>query len=528
MAEAGMSESEERRAVTGIRASMAGAIVFSVAAAIIASATAGQGEYSFPHPSRVQADNRADLNSAEAFDPLRTYPAEALKDDLEVLWDILEEGHCVLDRYTPASVLKQRFDEAMSGLAGPMTELDFYLRLLPLVADVKDGHTRAQLSPPADSFLDDQPIGIPVGLRFLGGKAYIFRNLSSDAGLKEGAELLAVNGMPIEEILSNFLPLIPSDAGILTRKLHLLQFPAAFGRLFALRFGRPDSYRLRLRPRQSQSVEEITVPGIKAKDVARILVERYPDSAQRRPVYELNLRGTIAVLTVRSFADDPEQGSLPFPEFLTSVFRTLEEKKIAKLIIDLRGNGGGHDEYGKLLFAHAMDRLYPYYRALETKKDRYDLFRFTSESAKVAEELAGPLRKNARGWFDVLGHPNGGLQSPREPRFAGRTAILIDGGSSSTTGEATSAFHYYKKAVFFGEECGAGYYGTSGFMITATLPNTRIQIRLPLVRYTMAVDGYPEDRGIVPDFPVTPTIEDLLAGRDPVLDRAVLFLEKGR
>jgi len=38
--------------------------------------------------------------------------------------------------------------------------------------------------------------------------------------------------------------------------------------------------------------------------------------------------------------------------------------------------------------------------------------------------------------------------------------------------------------------------------------------------------GYPEDRGIVPDFPVAPTIEDLLAGRDPVLDRARLFLEK--
>ena len=43
----------------------------------------------------------------------------------------------------------------------------------------------------------------------------------------------------------------------------------------------------------------------------------------------------------------------------------------------------------------------------------------------------------------------------------------------------------------------------------------------------MAVDGYPKDRGLIPDFPVTPTIEDLLAGRDPVMDRALLFLEKG-
>ncbi len=106
-------------------------------------------------------------------------------------------------------------------------------------------------------------------------------------------------------------------------------------------------------------------------------------------------------------------------------------------------------------------------------------------------------------------------------------AILIDGGSFSATGETTSAFHYYKKAVFFGEECGSGYYGnTSGFMVTATLPNSRIQIRVPLVLYTMAVDNYPKDRGIVPEFPVTPTIEDLLMGRDPVMEKALAYLEK--
>jgi hypothetical protein len=80
--------------------------------------------------------------------------------------------------------------------------------------------------------------------------------------------------------------------------------------------------------------------------------------------------------------------------------------------------------------------------------------------------------------------------------------------------------------VFFGEECGSGYYGNSSYMVTATLPNTRIQVRMPLVLNTMAVDGYPKDRGIVPDFPVSPTIEDLLAGRDPVMEKALLFLEK--
>ena len=36
------------------------------------------------------------------FDAQKTYPVDALKADLQVLWDILEEGHGGFDRYTPA------------------------------------------------------------------------------------------------------------------------------------------------------------------------------------------------------------------------------------------------------------------------------------------------------------------------------------------------------------------------------------------------------------------------------------------
>jgi hypothetical protein len=461
------------------------------------------------------------------FDAQKTYPVEALKADLQVLWDILEEGHGGFDRYTPAARLKKSFDAVGSGLTGPLTELDFYARLLPLVAEIKDGHTRLTLSPGAGAYLDSRPILLPFGLRFLGDKAYVLRDLSPDRGVGDGAELLAIDGRPVQEILAALLPLVPSDAGIGTAKLRRLESPGAFGRLFGLRFGRRESFRVRFRPFKAGDAAEKTVPGLTVIDLSRVLRERYPATQERRPNYELTFDGPAAVLTVRQFGDDPDKTRPRFPDFLTDAFRSLEEKQTPGLVIDLRGNGGGMDEYGKFLFAHIMDRPFLYYWALETKKDRYDLFRYTDETAAAAQELARPLSRNARGWFDVLGHPNRGLQSTRKPHFAGRVAILVDGGSFSATGETTSAFHYFKKAVFFGEECGSGYYGnTSGFMVTATLPASRVRVRVPLVLYTMAVDGYPKDRGIFPDFPVAPTIEDLLAGRDVVMERALAYLRK--
>jgi hypothetical protein len=476
------------------------------------------------------AAGRVGTQSAQTpapFDPTRTFSLEDLKADLQVLRDVLEEGHGGFERYAQAAELRKEFDAVRDSLKGPLTRFDFFTRLLPLVAGIKDGHTRLSLPPPPDAYLDSRPIIFPLGLRVIGDKAYILRDLTPDRGVGEGAELLAIDGRPFRSVLAALLPLVPADAGILTAKLRRLEPPASFSRLYGLLFGWGESFRIKFLPFKGVAAREISVPGLTAADLGRLRRERYPETDVVRPAYELSFRGATAVLTIRQFGDDPDKTRPRFPDFLTKTFLTLEEKKTPGLVIDLRGNGGGFDEYGKFLFAHIMDRPFLYYWALETKKDRYDLFRYTDETPASADELAKPLQKNARGWFDVLGHPNRGLQSTRKPRFAGRVAILIDGGSFSATGETTSAFHYYKKAVFFGEEGGAGYYGnTSGFMVTVVLPHSRIEVRVPLVLYTMAVDGYPRDRGLVPDFPVTPTIGDLLAGRDPVLDRALAYLAK--
>ena len=466
------------------------------------------------------------LQEQKPYDPDKTYSAENLRKDLQVLWEVLDEGHAGLDRYTPKSVLKESFLKAISGAAASMTEFDFYVKILPLIEKIKDGHTRAQLSPAATAFLDSRPVIFPFGLRFLGNRTYIFRNLSGDRSIQAGAELMEINGMPLDKILPELLRLIPNDAGIATRKIRQLEFPANFGTLFALRFGRPESYRIRFKPHLSEKALESSVPGIKGEDVVRILNEKYPETARRLPAYELAFHGTTAILTIRSFSDGPEKELPPYPVFLKNTFLALEEKKISNLIIDLRENGGGNDHYGKLLFAYVMDRPFLYYKALEAKKDRYELFKFGGVTKEEAADLAGHVKKNEHGWFDVLGHPNSGILDPQNPRFSGKVAILIGGLSFSATGETTSLFHYHKKAVFFGEECGAGYYGnTSGFIVTVVLPNTGIRVRVPLVLYSMAVDGYPKDRGIIPDVLVSPTIEDLLAGRDPVMERALASLK---
>jgi len=125
-------------------------------------------------------------------------------------------------------------------------------------------------------------------------------------------------------------------------------------------------------------------------------------------------------------------------------------------------------------------------------------------------------------------HPNLGEQKPMQPAFRGKVIVLISGRSFSGSGECTSILHFHRRAEFVGEECGAGYYGnTSGFMPQLTLPNTGLRIRLAMLRYHMAVSGYePRDRGIIPDYPFTRTIGDLLEGRDTELEYALEQVKK--
>ena len=151
-----------------------------------------------------------------------------------------------------------------------------------------------------------------------------------------------------------------------------------------------------------------------------------------------------------------------------------------------------------------------------------------SKIKSILRTLKARTEKNERGKYNALGHPNLGEQKPSLPTFKGDVYVLINGGSFSASGETTSLMHFYKRAFFIGEECGAGYYGnTSGIMPTLTLPHTGLRIRIPMIRYVMAVSGYKyPDRGIIPDYPFSRSIEDLLSGKDTELEFVLEIIER--
>jgi hypothetical protein len=464
----------------------------------------------------------------EAFDPKKTYGVDLLQEDFRIFRLALEEGHAGLYRYTPKKELDGQFVAIEKSLTRPLTEIEFFRLLAPLIGNINDGHTRINFSAALENNLQDQPVLFPFKLQFIDDKAYLFRNYSENEGLMMGSELLSINKKPIAEVIDLMLPLVTRDAHVETARLRRMESTVLFGSLYTALFGPTASFSIGYREPGSGDVKTVAVKGIPSKDLNGVFARRYPDAARQLPPIQVEWKEDIAVLTVRTFGSGAYQSAkISYPTFLRDTFKEFEDKGTQHIVIDLRDNGGGDDAYGKILFAHLMDKPFQYYRHLRINRAEYSFFKYTNVPPEQTKLPANQFKKNDEGTYDLTFHPNLGLQQPIPPIFQGKVYVLINGNSFSGTGECTSLIHYHKKAVFIGEECGSGYYGnTSGFMPELTLPNTKLRVRIPLLLYTMAVSGYPEDRGIIPDHPVAPSIKDLLEGMDRVMEYTIELIKK--
>ncbi len=454
------------------------------------------------------------------------YSPEELQEDFALFRSVLEQVHGGFARYSSEEDMTALFEKARVRLNAPGTERQFYGILAPLIGAINDGHTGIDPSRRFDRRLTRARIFFPLRLRFLSGRAYVVENLTPTKILENGAEILSINGASISDLLAVFLPSISSDAHVETSKLRKLGSTEYFCGLYALLVEEVDSFKITFRNPGVTEVGSTIFAGLDQRRFARAERDHGTPRPSPKPPIEFAMRNGIGELTVRTFGSGA-YSAIPYREFLKDTFATLNQEGAEDLLIDLRGNGGGSDEYGKLLFAHLTEERFSYYRWLEVRSDRFDFLE--KEGIKDPLPDSSRLKKNERGRFDLSGHPNSGIQSPVRPTFRGRVTILVDGGSFSATSEFTSIAHFHKRATFVGVESGGGYYGnTSGSSLRFSLPNTKLRVRVPLVRYTMAVEGYPKDRGLVPDHAISPTIEDVLAGKDTQLEYARKLIESSR
>jgi|GEM_PF-5782702 len=206
--------------------------------------------------------------------------------------------------------------------------------------------------------------------------------------------------------------------------------------------------------------------------------------------------GADAFLTVKNFnsARHVTFGA-DFPRFLDSVFSSIETASPARLMIDLRGNGGGDDAYGALLFSYLTSKPFRYF-------------------TEVKELRKGKLRS--------VPHPQTEIQQPRRNAYLGRVSLLTDGLTFSTASDFCAIFREHSRGNIYGTETGGAAAGNnSGISAIIHLPASAAALNIPMWRYTNAVTDPQFRRGVRPDFRIPPKLTWLFPAYDEVKSFAI-------
>ena len=466
----------------------------------------------------------------QAHDFTKKIPQEQLLKDFQLLRDALEEGHAGLYIYSPKEIMDEIFENVKAEIQQPMTEIEFFRLLAPLIARIKDGHTSLSPSESYINYAETAPNRFPFKLKFIDNKAYILRNYSDNSNIHHGAEIISINGRSMNEILQLMFLNTSADGSILTSKYRDLESTNYFGLMYNLLFGESLKYKIKYRNSGSEKENEAEIAGANLEKLQATFAKRYPKEASQEDLpIELKIldNKNTAILKITSFNEELYLiNEMEYPDFLEKAFKKLQSNKIKNLIIDLRNNPGGNDEYGKMLFAYLTNKKFTYYNSLEINRND---FKFLLQTDVANERIPSyMIEENERGTYQLKNHVNLGEQEPSSPGFDGKLFVLINGATLSTAGEFASVLHYHQKAVFIGEECGSAYYGnTAGFMPELTLASTQLRLRIPMVRYHLAVEGYPLfDRGLLPKYEIKYTIENILKSRDLEMEEVMKLLEK--
>lgn len=455
-------------------------------------------------------------------------PAQA-RQDIGFLKRKLDLLHPGMGYYTPQPRMEQLYDSLYNRLTAPMDYLTFFHHVSPLVTALKDGHTNLNHR---KNYIGRTTRFIPFFIRPVGDRYYISHNVSADTSLRRGTELLTINRRTVTTLHRELMEYdhSGSDGDNLTgrRQWSMVQFAD----YYAAWFGSADSIAISYRMPGDTLVRQTHLRCPTLNGFRTIMHRRYQFEINQHPNLSVRVVDTLtrtAVLRVSSFMGvkkmDPFQST--FNRKLKRAFRAVKQQDIRNLVIDMQGNGGGVVLNSARLLRYWMPGSFTVMEHEEMKQAARAEF-VTRWNPLSALNFSLKYRPTKAGSF-VSRSARHRYRPRHRTSFTGNLYFLQNGASFSATTSVLAKTLDAGMGTFVGEASGSAYWGDfAGHFKTVTLPNSRMQVRIPLKKLTHSVEA---DRAngftVEPDFTVTRSYDDLLTNRDYVLAYTLQLIRNG-
>lgn len=451
----------------------------------------------------------------QEMDPgLVVYP-EKLRQDVEITRRLIHEAHPDPYRYCTRAELDRLFNEVIDSIKVPISTNEFIDHLLPVFHRIGDSHLCPQLDAAAEELLHRRAPLLPLSVRIMDSALYVADELKGFRSLQPGSRLISIDRRPATEVLAALGQRIVTDGANATARWRGVEqhFPVLYQRVFG--GGPVYSIEVEVLKGQRTTVVLHGMTLLEMEMMRRPALGKHPWHSEWVPE-----SGTL--WTTFSTLDEAEleRSGQNASHFLDGMLKDLKQNGAKTLVLDLRGAGGRELGMAELVFAVIASDPF---RVVEEMTVRCTAPLDEAPWATVPIEHLGSVRSNympAVGGGASLRPDDERLEyAPARPNaFKGTVYIVCDGATRDAAAVLVMLAKRHQRARIIGEEVGTNAYSfTGGRELLATLPNSRVRLSVPLVRYLPeGTPAGPMDHGELPHHAAQPQQWGVVSGRDTV------------
>lgn len=436
-------------------------------------------------------------------------------EDYEILYSTIINYHPNPYMYISKNDFGNYFQSKKSKLSDGLSSLEFHYLCRELIAQIKCGHTFAIPSKEWYNSVSGKNIQLPFDIKIIENKVFISNTTDEEFQFKINDELISINNMKIEDILQKMSSMQERDG--LTKSFSNAIVEKRFRRYFLFTYDIQSEYLVEFKTNSGEIKQTTVLPS--NKKLKEITPIELPSNFKKILENNWSVLGYddikhIAYLKINNFSDHKE-----YKKYYKSVFKFLENKKDAKLVLDLRDNPGGDFRNGNnfltFLTPHKFELNFQKPKNIDTKNDHVKMKKWVKWT-KVAFALKPSKTKIEGKKTETFTY------KPHKHLFSGKINVITNGITFSQAALIAAQLNE-NGANFFGQETGGTEIGCNGILnYNLVLPNSSIEITIPMYQVksnsTKGQFGY----GVMPHHIILPILD---TNTDNTLETVLKVLE---